>query len=273
MGTESHLEALEQLSGATTGHAREDASVSHAPMLASRVVQDGRPSALDQASVVHLQASAGNASVAGFLAEDAPDQVRSVLGSGGERLDQTVAADMSARLGADVSNVRIHRDTAASESAHAVHANAYTVGDDIVFRAGHFDPGSPAGQQTLAHELTHVIQQRSGAVDGTEMGGGLAVSDPSDRFEREAAANAAHVMAAEAPSPGPATTVARSADETELQRDAGTDDDEDDDLQRHMAADEADDLQRDAAEEEDEEAGDLQRDAESTEDEDEEALG
>ncbi len=51
----------------------------------------------------------------------------------------------------------------------------------------------------LAHELTHVVQQRSGPVDGTPTGGGVKVSDPSDRFEREAAATAEHAMAAPAP--------------------------------------------------------------------------
>lgn len=51
----------------------------------------------------------------------------------------------------------------------------------------------------LAHELTHVVQQRNGPVDGTPAGGGVQVSDPSDRFEREAAANAEQAMSAPAP--------------------------------------------------------------------------
>jgi hypothetical protein len=69
----------------------------------------------------------------------------------------------------------------------------------------------------LAHELTHVVQQRSGPVDGTPSGGGIQVSDPSDRFEREAASNADRAMAAPAPVPtsasGPA--VQRQEDEDE----------------------------------------------------------
>jgi hypothetical protein len=51
----------------------------------------------------------------------------------------------------------------------------------------------------LAHELTHVVQQRSGPVDGSPAGGGIQVSDPSDRFETEAAANADRAMSAPAP--------------------------------------------------------------------------
>jgi hypothetical protein len=62
----------------------------------------------------------------------------------------------------------------------------------------------------LAHELTHVVQQRSGPVEGTPGGDGVSVSSPSDRFEREAAATADHVMSAPAPA---------------LQRHAGPDDD------------------------------------------------
>jgi hypothetical protein len=55
------------------------------------------------------------------------------------------------------------------------------------------------GRTMLAHELTHVVQQRSGPVDGTPAGGGVQISDPSDRFEREAAANAERAMSAPAP--------------------------------------------------------------------------
>jgi len=93
-------------------------------------------------------------------------------------------------FGHDFSDVRIHDDSAASEAARDVSAKAATVGDHIVFRSGEFNPGTPAGQHILAHELTHVVQQRSGPVDGTSAGGGVKISDPSDRFETAAEANA-----------------------------------------------------------------------------------
>jgi hypothetical protein len=98
----------------------------------------------------------------------------------------------------------VHDDSRAHDSAVSVNANAYTVGSNIVFQRDRFDPGSTDGKLTLAHELTHVVQQRSGPVDGTPTGGGIKVSDPSDRFEREASANAERVMS------GPAPTVAPS---------------------------------------------------------------
>ena len=81
-------------------------------------------------------------------------------------------------------------------------ATAYTVGSHVVFRRGSYSPGSPAGMRTLSHELAHVVQQRSGAVDGADRGDGVVVSDPADRFERQADA-VAH--AAVAP-PAPGTT-------------------------------------------------------------------
>jgi hypothetical protein len=76
----------------------------------------------------------------------------------------------------------------------------------------------------LAHELTHVIQQRSGPVDGTPTAGGIRVSDPSDRFEREAEHSADQVMGAQPAAPAPPTAgpgaaapVQRQEEDEELQ--------------------------------------------------------
>lgn len=158
----------------------------------------GRAELLDATSVLGLQRAAGNAAVASLV--DAEDEQRSpvhdVIGSGGgQPLATEVREEMQDRLGHDFSDVRIHTGAAADESARAVNAHAYTVGPDVVFQRDRFDPSSTAGKTMLAHELTHVVQQRSGPVDGTDAGGGIRVSDPSDRFEREAAANAERAMA------------------------------------------------------------------------------
>jgi hypothetical protein len=220
MGNDLELELGGAVRAGLPGRSTETPGPGHAPMLASRAIADGRPTALDREAISHLQAIAGNAGVAQLLEDEAPDKVRSVLSRSGESLEPAVAADMSSRLGADLSDVRIHRDAAASDSAQAVNANAYTVGSDIVFRSGQYDPSSPSGQRTLAHELSHVVQQRVGAVDGTDVGGGLALSHPSDRFEREASSAADGLMAGAAPSPVPApVTAARDvADDEAVQR-------------------------------------------------------
>lgn len=187
----------------------------HAPELSSRAIADGRTGALDAPSVVHLQALAGNASVSRLIEdEQAPDKVRSVVGQGGgERLDPETAQSMGARFGEDFRDVRIHQGGSAAESARAVSAHAYTVGSDVVFDSGKYDPSSPSGQRTLAHELTHVVQQRDGAVSGSDIGGGLAVSDPSDRYEQAASANADRVMSSGATAPASQMSAQRHVDE------------------------------------------------------------
>jgi Domain of unknown function (DUF4157) len=95
-----------------------------------------------------------------------PSIVHDVLHSPGQALDPTPRAFMEARFGRDFSGVRVHSDARAAESARAVNALAYTVGHDIVFGAGQYRPGMGAGTLLLAHELTHVVQQSSPAVQG-----------------------------------------------------------------------------------------------------------
>ena len=77
-------------------------------------------------------------------------------------LEESVRVQMETRFGAEFGAVRIHADTTAAESAHTIGAAAYTVGRDIVFGAGRYQPHSDAGQQLLAHELAHVVQQSRG---------------------------------------------------------------------------------------------------------------
>ncbi|MFZ1410224.1 MAG: DUF4157 domain-containing protein [Micropruina sp.] len=173
---------------------------------AGKAAGSRRTDALDADAILGLQRSAGNGAVAQLL-EDDRSPVHDVISSGGRPLEPDVRDDMEARLGHDFSNVRIHDDAAAADSASAVNAHAYTVGPNVVFQRDRYDPSSAEGKTTLAHELTHVIQQRSGPVDGTSAPGGIKVSDPSDRFEREASANAERAMTG----PAPVQTTAVSA--------------------------------------------------------------
>jgi len=66
---------------------------------------------------------------------------------------------MEARIGHDFSRVRVHKDTKAVASAAAVDAQAYTVGQNIVFGSGAYTPSTVSGQELLAHELVHTVQQ------------------------------------------------------------------------------------------------------------------
>jgi len=146
-----------------------------------------------------LQRAAGNAAVASAFADDEErSPVLDVVGrGGGAPLSGPLRTEMQSRLGADLGDVRIHSGSTAASSAASVQAHAYTVGHEIVLGAGREDLSSPAGRHTLAHELTHVLQQREGTVDGTPAPGGIAVSHPDDSFERAAEANASAVLADE----------------------------------------------------------------------------
>jgi Domain of unknown function (DUF4157) len=175
------------------------------------------------ASVLRLQRLAGNAAVAQRLrAGDDAEGVERARSGGGQPLDTGTRVQMEQAFGTDFSDVRVHTGSEADASTRSLGAHAYTVGSDVVFSQGRYDPGSEVGQRTLAHELTHVVQQRSGPVDGTETGTGVKVSDPSDRFERAAEASADHVMAGRA-SDGGATgaaggaAVQRQEDDEEVQ--------------------------------------------------------
>lgn len=119
-----------------------------------------------------------------------PSPVHQVLRAAGQPLKGAVRAEMEARLGADFSDVRVHTGGSARASAAEIGARAYTSGSHVVIGAGGGD------RHTLAHELTHVIQQRQGRVAGSDNGDGLRISDPADRFEREAEANATRALSA-----------------------------------------------------------------------------
>jgi hypothetical protein len=180
----------------------------------------GRTDALTPAAVMHLQRTAGNATVSAALEEQEPSRVKDVVGSGGGApLDKDTRGFMESRLGADFNDVRVHTDATASESARSVQAYAYTVGSDVVFQSGKYEPESDSGKRMLAHELTHVVQQRSGPVAGTPAPGGIQISHPSDRFEQAAETSADRVMSSASSAPASVTaapaSVQREGDEEE----------------------------------------------------------
>jgi hypothetical protein len=179
-----------------------------------RGVEAGRPDALGPGGLLHLQQAAGNAGVAGLVAqrrassvadaddrEGDPSPVHDVVGSQGTPLAPDTRADMEAAVGHDFGDVQVHTDATAAASARSVQAHAYTVGNHVVFGEGRYRPETPEGRHTLAHELTHVVQQRQGPVDGTAADGGIKVSHPSDRFEQEAESVARRVTSSTAATP------------------------------------------------------------------------
>ena len=89
---------------------------------------------------------------------EAPSAVHAALRAHGQPLDPAARAAFEQRFGHDFSAVRIHADGTSAEAARSVGANAFTVGNDIVFGRGRYEPERQAGRRLLAHELAHVVQ-------------------------------------------------------------------------------------------------------------------
>jgi hypothetical protein len=134
---------------------------------------------------------------------EAPEAIEAHVDStrgGGDRLGGGVLQRMNDTFGHDFSGVGIHHDADAASACREMGAQAFTVGNDVYFGEGKYEPGSTSGQELLGHELTHVVQQRGGQASGAQAK--LAVGGSSDPAEHEADAMGA--KAAAAPGAGPA---------------------------------------------------------------------
>lgn len=128
---------------------------------------------------------------------EVPPIVHEVLRSPSEPLDTDTRAFMELRFGHDFSQVRVHADAKAAESARAVNALGYTVGKEVVFGAEQYVPTTAKGRQLLAHELTHVVQQGGWSGDIERMQGQQILSSSGDAAEREADKTSASISAGE----------------------------------------------------------------------------
>lgn len=209
-----------------------------------------------------LQQQVGNRAVQRLLAQrsgegafDLDDQTAGRINAargGGQTLDASVQTKMGEATGHDFSGVRVHTGPESHTLNEQLGAKAFTTGQDVFFRDGAYDPGSSGGQELLAHELTHVVQQSSGAVGGG--GAGMQVNAPGDAFEQEADSVAQSVMSGtNAPAAGAQAGVQRQAegaqDEEMLTQMQAEDDKE---IQMQPAEDGAETLQRQTEDEEEE---------------------
>lgn len=92
----------------------------------------------------------------------------SFASSGGSALDPATRGFMESRLGHSFGSVRVHADSAAADQAESLSARAFTVGQDVYFGRGEYTPQTHRGRGLIAHELTHVLQQRAGAASGIQ---------------------------------------------------------------------------------------------------------
>jgi hypothetical protein len=108
--------------------------------------------------------------------------IAAARGQGGA-LDAGVRDRVGEALGDPLTDVRVHADERADALARSVSARAFTTGSDVFFARGEYQPTTATGDALIAHELTHVVQQRDSPATGP-----LTVTDPGGELEVEAEA-------------------------------------------------------------------------------------
>lgn len=143
------------------------------------------PAVSAPAAAPHVVAGGGGAAGRATLPADGAD------GLAGTGLPYSQKSLFQSSLGADLSNVRVHTGPAAAKQADAVGARAFARGSDIMFAEGEYQPGTPEGDQLLAHEVAHTVQQR----DAAPADGPLPTTTPGDPVEKSADVAAAAMVA------------------------------------------------------------------------------
>jgi hypothetical protein len=156
---------------------------------------------LDANKLTRMQKTIGNAAVQRFLAQrsgggpteldEGTSQAINAERGGGQSLDEGIAEKAGGVMGQDFSDVNVHTGGTADSLSQQLQAKAFTVGNDIFFKDGEYNPGSSDGQQLISHELTHVVQQGASTPN---VQGKMTVNDPNDQYESEADSVAQSVM-------------------------------------------------------------------------------
>ncbi|MBE9209429.1 DUF4157 domain-containing protein [Nostoc sp. LEGE 06077] len=132
--------------------------------LSIREPREEQETTLDQPLNTPVQPLIQRVNIGGIAASpDVETGIQRARGSG-QPLADSIREPMEQAFGADFSSVRIHADSQADQLNQSIQAKAFTTGQDVFFRQGAYKPGSRGGQELLAHELTHVVQQESGNV-------------------------------------------------------------------------------------------------------------
>ena len=181
----------------------EEVQAKHDSALAQRVgempdeeeVQAKHDSALGQrdssSALAQRDAPAEVGLAGGGLSDGLAGRIDSQRGSGSP-LDDGTRSTMEGALGTSLGSVRVHVGSESDSLNQAITAKAFTTGDDVFVRSDQWAPGSSSTQRLMAHELTHVAQQRSGVPGGD--GGGMSVGAADTAEEHEADGVAEAVM-------------------------------------------------------------------------------
>lgn len=122
----------------------------------------------DEVRQMTSQVERRTAIAVGGASTDLASGISSARGSG-QPLDAGLQLSMGQAMGADFSGVTVHTDAQSDQLNKQIQAKAFTTGQDVFFRQGEYQPGSRGGQELIAHELTHVLQQNEGVLLGQHL--------------------------------------------------------------------------------------------------------
>ncbi|NEU10434.1 DUF4157 domain-containing protein [Flavihumibacter sp. R14] len=122
------------------------------------------------------------------VSKSVEDSIQSSRGSG-SAIDRQTQSFIGSRMGSDFSEVKVHTNSEAVRLNRGLNARAFTIGNDIYFNEGQYQPGSSDGKRLLAHELTHVLQQSSGSSKEFNKGSTIPVSASSPALIQRKACN------------------------------------------------------------------------------------
>jgi hypothetical protein len=141
----------------------------------------GRDEPVSQSTLASILARSGAGLLRGGTVHPAVESLIDRQRGAGRVVNERVRRQMEPLTGDSLRDVRVHDDSIADGLARSVQARAFATGRDLFFARGEYRPGTASGDWLLAHELTHAAQQRGAAPSGP-----LRVSEPGDRFERDA---------------------------------------------------------------------------------------
>jgi hypothetical protein len=169
----------------------EEVMAKHDPALAQReeAPEDEELMAKHDSSVAQREGAPEVGLAGGGVSDGLAGRIDSMRG-GGSPLDDTTKSTMEDALGTSMAGVRVHVGSESDSLNHAITAKAFTTGNDVFVRSDQWAPGSTSTQRLMAHELTHVAQQREGVAGSG--GGGMSVgaSDTHEEHEADSVADA-----------------------------------------------------------------------------------
>jgi len=219
LGLDSELDQERGSGGTTPGKSSMTSRLAPAPQMIFRVSDPETARALGEAMSGNTRVQRRAERDSNGVAEGAEAAVDRASASSGSALPGGIQRQFEGSLGADLSGVRVHTGADSETAAHAVGAKAYTVGQDIHFGAGKYQPADPFGLHLLAHEVAHTVQQSGGA---TQRQHKLEVSGPQDAAEHEADRAADAMVSGRPADLGTSMVLARKQLSRDVDADTGT---------------------------------------------------